>query len=188
MFFFAVEHVEGFEAFKQLFENNLINWLVLVAAIVYLWNKNVPPMFKAREEHIESAIKDAALVKKQGEDLLEEQKKRIANAEAEAQKILSEAKALAVQLGQQMEAQAKQDRADLETKIKQQMENERRLAVTQMRQTAAAAAIKLTEQLLPSLLDEQSKAKLLDQFMEQLDTISTSGQTFTAGNLETSNK
>ncbi|MFX4806022.1 hypothetical protein ABTB42_20760, partial [Acinetobacter baumannii] len=78
--------VEGFEAFKQLFENNLINWLVLVAAIVYLWNKNVPPMFKAREEHIESAIKDAALVKKQGEDLLEEQKKRIANAEAEAQK------------------------------------------------------------------------------------------------------
>lgn len=188
MFFFAVENVGGFEALKAAFENNLINWLFLVAGLVYLWNKNVPPMFKAREDQIETAIKEAALAKKQGEELLEQQKKRIANAEAEAQQILADAKQLAEQLKQQMQAQAAKDAADLRTKIEQQIANERQLAITQLRQAAAVASIKLAEQVLPTVLDDKAKAKLLTQFMEQLDSMAGPGQTFSANSLETSRK
>jgi F0F1-type ATP synthase membrane subunit b/b' len=112
VFFFAVENVGGFEAAKALFENNLINWLVLVAAIVYLWNKYVPPMFKAREEQIENSLKEAALAKKQGQELFQEQKKRVENAETEKKQILVEAKELAEQLKLQMEAQALKDRRE----------------------------------------------------------------------------
>ena len=188
MFFFAVENVGLFETAKELFENNVINWLLLVAGLVFLWNKYVPAMFKNREDQIEAAIKDAALVKKQGEELLEEQKKRIANAEEEKKQILADAKHLADTLKQQLEAQAKEDAAYLLKKIDQQIANERQQAVTQLRQAAAAASIKLTEQILPSLLDEQTKSKLLTQFMEQLDTMSGPGQTFSANSLETSRK
>jgi F-type H+-transporting ATPase subunit b len=188
VFFFAVENAGLFEQAKGLFENNVINWLILVAGLVYLWNKNVPAMFKSREDNIQTAIKDAALAKKQGQDLLEEQKKRTANADAERAQILTDAKHLAAQLKEQLEAQAKEDAAYLLKKIDQQISNERQLAVTQLRQAAAAASIKLTEQILPSLLDEQSKAKLLTQFMEQLDSMSAPGQTFSANSLETSRK
>jgi F-type H+-transporting ATPase subunit b len=188
VFFFAVENVGGFEAAKALFENNVINWLVLVVAIVFLWNKYVPPMFKAREEHIENALKEAALAKKQGQELFQEQKKRVENAEAEKKQILAEARELAEQLKQQMQAQALKDMRDLEAKIEQQILNDRQLAITQLRQTAALASIKLTEQLLPSLLDEQAKAKLLTQFMEQLDSVSGQKDFFSPNRLESSRK
>ncbi len=188
MFFFAVENVGGLEAAKALFENNVINWLVLVVAIYFLWQKYVPPMFKAREEHIENALKEAALAKKQGQELFQEQKKRVENAEAEKKQIITEAKDLAEQLKQQMKAQAMEDMKNLEAKIEQQIANEKQQAITQLRQTAAVASIKLTEQLLPSLLDEQAKAKLLNQFMEQLDSVSGQKDFFSPNRLESSRK
>ncbi len=188
MFFFAVENVGGLEAAKAIFENNVINWLLLVGFVVYMWNKYVPPMFKKREDRIETALKDAALAKKQGQELFEEQKRRVENAEAEKQQILAEARQLAEQLKQQMQAQAAKDAADLRTKIEHQIATERQLAITQLRQTAAVASIKLTEQLLPSLLDEQAKARLLNQFVEQLDSVSGQKDFFSPNRLESSRK
>ncbi|HEY9683868.1 MAG TPA: hypothetical protein V6C86_19960 [Oculatellaceae cyanobacterium] len=187
MFLFAVESAGFLDQAKELFENNLINWILLVVGLVYLYNKFVPPLFVKREESIKAALADAAEAKRQGQEFLAEQKKRIENAEAEQKQILADARHLADQLKMQMEAQAKSDAAQLLTKIEQQIANERQSAVTELRQAAAAASIKLTEQILPSLLDGEAKAKLLNQFMEQLDSMSEPGQTFSA-NLETSRK
>ena len=175
MFLFA--EVDTYGSLKALFENNLINWLVLMAGVIYLWNKFVPPMFKSREDSITTAIADARATKAQGEAMLEEQKVRIANAEQEAAKILDEAKGLATQLKQQMEAQTLKDIADLKAKVEQSIANERQAAISQLRQAAARASIVLTEKALPSLLDEAAKARLLTQFMEQLDKEVGSGTT-----------
>ena len=180
--------MNAYDAAKALFENNVINWIVLVIGVLYLWNKNVPQMFKSREEAIQTALKDAAAAKKQAEELLAEQKKRIANAEQEKNNILSDAKHLASEMKQQMEAQTAKDVADLRTKIEQQLANERQLAVTQLKEVAAKASISLTEKVLPTLLDENAKARLLTQFMEQLDKEAGAGTTFRASSLESSSK
>jgi F-type H+-transporting ATPase subunit b len=186
---FLFAEVDAYESLKALFENNLINWLILMAGVVYLWNKFVPPMFKAREESITNAIVEARAAKSQGEAMLEEQKVKIANAEQEAAKILDEAKALATQLKQQMEAQTLKDTADLKAKIEQSIANERQAAITSLRQAAARASIILTEKALPSLLDETAKARLLTQFMEQLDKEVGSDTTLkTRGSLESAQK
>ena len=180
--------MNAYDAAKSLFENNVINWIVLVIGVVYLWNKNVPKMFKARAEAIEASLADAAQAKKQGAEYLAEQEKRIANAEQEAQKILSEAKQVAAEMKQQMEAQTAKDLADLRTKMEQQIANERQLCVTQLKEVAARASITLTEQVLPTLLDEKAKARLLTQFMEQLDKEANQGTSFRASSLESSNR
>ena len=73
-------------------------------------------------------------------------------------------------------------------KVEQQMANERQLAITQLRQAAAQAAIKLTEQVLPTLLDENAKAKLLTQFMEQLDAASGQGHMLSPKKFESAGK
>jgi F-type H+-transporting ATPase subunit b len=186
---FLFAEVDAYESLKALFENNLINWLVLMAGVIYLWNKFVPPMFKAREDAITTAIADARATKAQGEAMLEEQKVRIANAEQEAAKILDEAKALATQLQQQMEEQTRKDTIDLERKIKQSIANEKQAAITSLRLAAARASIVLTEKALPSLLDEAAKARLLTQFMEQLDKEVSSDTTLkTRASLESAQK
>ncbi len=186
MFLFAEMNI--YEAAKSLFDNNVINWLVLAAALIYLWNKHAPPMFKAREDTINAALQDAALAKKQGEEILIEQRKKIANAEEDAKKILADARAIADEMQQQLALQTEKEIADLESKIEQQIATERQLAILQLREAAARAAISLTEKILPSLLDESAKARLLTQFMEQLDKEAGSGTTFRAQSLESINR
>lgn len=173
MFLFAVETTEqlsGYGLVSSWFENNLINWLLLVVGIIFLWQKYTPPMFAGRKQNIETSLKDAALAKEQGEQFLKEQEEKVANAEKEFAGILAEAKKLAAELKTQLEQQTTKDIADLRHKLDNQIANERLVAVSEMRSAAARAAIKLTEQSLPSLMNDSVKSKLLNQFMEQLDS------------------
>jgi F-type H+-transporting ATPase subunit b len=172
------------EMIKDFFSNNLVNWLILVGVIVYFWNKKTPVMFDARKERIETAIKDAAAAKEQGEAFLKKQQETVANLDLESARILTEAKQLAVEMQAQMKAQTEKEIADTLKRIDAQILGERQLAITELRAAAARASIKLTEQLLPSLMNAESKSKLLSQFMEQLDANSDQGLIMSAGHLE----
>ena len=173
MFLFAVESAEpltGYAAVAHIFENNVINWLVLVVLLVVLWMKVTPPLFAKREEGINSALREAAEARAQGEAFLKEQEAKVANVEEEVAKKKTEAVALAADLKVQREKQTEKDLADLTLKLQNQIATERAVAVTDLRSTAAKAAIHLTAQALPSMMNDTIRGKLLNQFMEQLDS------------------
>jgi F-type H+-transporting ATPase subunit b len=166
--------MEAIKAITAIFENNLVNWLILVGLIVYYWNKKTPALFDARKQRIETAIADAAAAKAEGEAFLKQQQATVANIEQDSARIIAEAKQVAAEMQAQMDQQTQKDIADLLKKIESQIASERQLAITELRAAAARASIKLTEQVLPSLMTGEAKSKLLSQFMEQLD--SGSGQ------------
>ncbi|MBS1957529.1 MAG: hypothetical protein JST89_25305 [Cyanobacteria bacterium SZAS-4] len=173
MFLFAVESAEpltGYAAVAHIFENNVINWLVLVVLLVILWNKVTPPLFAKREENITNSLREAAEARAQGEAFLKEQEAKVANVEEEVAKKKADAKALAEELKIQREKQTEKDLADLAQKLQNQIANERAVAVTELRSTAAKAAIHLTADALPSMMNDTIRGKLLNQFMEQLDS------------------
>src|SRR5262249_47983628 len=137
-----------------------------------------------RKNRIETALQDAGSAKDQGENLLLDVQKKMANAEQDVQNILTDAKQLAAQLEQQMRAQTAADLVDMEKKIAAQIKAEEQLAIIELRAASARAAIKLTEQLLPSLITTETKSQLLSQFMEQLDQAAQQGPKISAGSLE----
>jgi F-type H+-transporting ATPase subunit b len=169
MLYFATEHASSFSLLD--FNNNLVNWVILVVVLVYLWNKLMPAVFAERKNKIEIAIEEATLARKEGQEFLQTQQKRIANAEAEAKSILVEAKKVAEQMKVQLTEQTKTEVKELEAKITQQIANERQLAVTELRSQAAIAAVHLAEAALPGAITTSAKNKLLDQFIEQLETV-----------------
>ncbi|HEY9712022.1 MAG TPA: hypothetical protein V6C72_01055 [Chroococcales cyanobacterium] len=169
----AEVHEEAFNLFD--FKNNVINWVVLVALVVWLWNKFTPGAFQSRKEKIDALLAEAAANRKAGEDFLKEQRQRVANAEKEAQEILADASKLAGELKVQMQESTAKDMETLKHKIENQIESERRVAVNSLRQAAARASIELTREVLPTLMNEKTKAKLLTQFIEQLDETSAQG-------------
>lgn len=173
MFLFAVESGEslsGYAAVAHLFENNVINWLVLVVLLVILWNKVTPEMFAKREESISNALREAAEARAQAESLLREQEAKVANVEQEVAKKKADAEALAEELKVQRGQQTEKDLADLAQKLQNQIATERAVAVTELLSTAAKAAIHLTEQALPAMMNDSIRSKLLNQFKEQLDS------------------
>lgn len=181
MFLFAIQVEHGHapaEGLNALFQNNLINWLLLVAALIWLAMKYLPAVFQARQNSVQSALNHAWKAREEGHAFLEEQRKKVANAEKETQQLLDEAKSIAAQMKMQMEEQAEKDVEMLLHKIEGAIANERQMLVTELRTAAVKAAIEVTEEHLRSSITEASKARLLNQFISQLDTISRDEQPF----------
>jgi F0F1-type ATP synthase membrane subunit b/b' len=167
-----------------LFKENLLNWIVLLAAIVWGWNKYTPAIFEARHKRIESSLSDAKTAREEGEQFFLKQQQTVANVDNEVANLLKEARDIAAQRDVQIKEQTAKDLVDLQKKIEVQIQAERQLAITELRSAAARTSIKLTEQILPKLMTADAKSKLLSQFMEQLDTANQQTPMVSAGSLE----
>jgi F-type H+-transporting ATPase subunit b len=172
MFYFASNFLfDSFQTLFDLFENNIINWIGLVILLVYLWRKTMPQVFAARKERIESALRDAATARQEGQDFLVQQEQRLLNAKGEAEQILAEARAVAESMKAQIAEQTKADAQELSRKLEQEIVAQKQIALTELRSQAASAAIKLAESILPAAMTPSAKARLLSQFIEQLETV-----------------
>lgn len=157
------------EQLFEIFENNLINWLLLVAILVYMWVRLTPAMFAARKDKIEATLQEAEQAHKEGQEFLAQQKTRIENAEAESQKILDEAKRVASEMKAEIAVQTQSEEKYLRERITQQINAEKQQAFTEMKSRAAVVAVRLAEASLPGAITDSAKARLQNQFVEQLE-------------------
>ena len=172
MFLFAEIHQGDWLSILLAPESNVLNWVLLIAVLWWLCAKTLPPVLKERSETIETEITSAAQAKENALKQLEEQKQKVALADKEAEQILVEAKQAAEQMRIQIEKQTEREAAELLKKFEAALANERQMAVFEMRSIATKAAIKLAEENLRSSMTEATRAKLLTQFVEQLDQVS----------------
>lgn len=157
---------------NELFSNNLINWLLLVAILIFMWMKLTPPIFAARKEKLEAAMREAEQARLEGEQFQKEQEARVQNAEAEAAKILEDAKKMAADMSAEIRRQTETESAALSKRITDQIQNEKNMAESEIRRRVASVAMKLTSESLQGAITPSAKSKLLNQFVEQLDSSS----------------
>lgn len=157
----------------HLFESNLLNWILLVVLLAYLWIKATPALFQSRQDKIASILEEAAKAKNEAEKFLDDQTRRIENAEQESQKILVEAKRVAEEMKQQIAEQTNQEVRDFERKISQAITAETQMAITELRSQAATVAVRLAETTLPGAMTASAKDRMLAEFVDQLETVGT---------------
>lgn len=193
MYFFAaqVEHTAEHEEHHAAtaggggpFSDNLFNWVVLIAIILWMMSTKLPAVFNSRREAIEDALNTAKAAREEGSAFFEEQRAKVANVEKETETILQEAKQIAEQMQLQMEAQTEKDMTALLHKFESSIQNERQLLVNEMRNAAVKAAVLIAEEQLRTSVNEEVKKNLLNQFMSQLDTIAREGESDAPGTLE----
>jgi F-type H+-transporting ATPase subunit b len=181
MFLFADSHWLSVLLAPQ---SNVINLVVLLVILYWLGAKYLPPVLAARKAAIEADLKAATEAKEKALKQLEEQKQRADLAGKEGEQILVEAKQAAERMRAEIEKQTNRDISDLLKKFESSLANERQSAVSEMRAIAIRAAIKLTEENLRSTMTDEARAKLLTQFVEQLDNISDGEQLIPPGQFE----
>jgi F-type H+-transporting ATPase subunit b len=152
-------------------KSNLVNWLILIAFFIYLWNKNMPAIFGERRRKIQETLDEATRAREEGQKFLADQKQRIANAEVEAERILADAKKVAEQMKVQIAEQTKKDAEELKHKITQQIDTQKQMAITELRSQAATVAVRLAEASLPGAITDGVKKGLQDQFVKQMELI-----------------
>ncbi len=172
MFFFA-HATESFSVLDLFlnFKTNLVNWLILMGLIIWAWNKAVPGILDKRAKNIDEALNQAKASRQEAEKFLADHKARLANAEQEAAKILSDAKEVATQMKVDLEAQTERDMQALHQKFESSIANERQVLVNEIRTQAVHAAINLSRTWLSENMSAKAKEQLVNQFLEQLDTL-----------------
>ena len=151
--------------------------VAFVVILLVLWKYVIPPVTKAmntRQEVIRKQLDDA-----------EEARQKLAEAQAEYQRALNEARtqaavirdnarAEAQRIGDEMRAQAAEESARIVARGDEQLANQRRTIVRELRAEIGELAVELATKIVgESLADEKRRKATVDRFLADLESSGT---------------
>jgi F-type H+-transporting ATPase subunit b len=152
-----------------------ILWSAVCFAIIlgfFLW-KVLPSVNKtldARADLIEGGIKKAENAQAQADAALEEYKKQLAEARAEAAKIREQARLDGTSILNELKEQAQIESARIVANAQAQIEAERQSALVSLRTEVGTLAIDLASGVIgESLADDKKAAGIVDRFLAELE-------------------
>lgn len=158
----------GFGLNFDILETNLINLVVVYALLFYFGRGFLGKILGGRKEAIETAIQDAEKRKKEAAAALAAEQQKLAQAQAEAQKIRASADEAATSVRNQVLAKAEQDIQRMREVAAQDLSSEQERILTELRQRVVAMALQKVEAELPSRLSDNSQQQLVDRSISML--------------------
>lgn len=149
--------------------------LIPFALILFLfWKIVLPAMQKtldARAELIEGGITKAEKAQAEADAALEEYKKQLADARAEAAKIREQARLDGTAILNELKEQAQAESARIVANAQTQIEAERQAAVVSLRAEVGSLAIDLASGVIGESLSDDAKASaIVDRFLADLES------------------
>src|SRR2546425_5270474 len=163
---------EGFTPFS--IEPGLIFWTIVVFAIllVLLWKLGLPALLKSveeRERRIQQQLEEAERARAEAARLLEEQKRTMAGARAEAQEIVAKAKSVAEKEREALLAKAREQYEQLLARARKEIEGEKEKAILELRREAVDLSIAAASKLIEANLDSEASRRLVLEYLASLE-------------------
>lgn len=162
---------EGFTPFS--INTGLIFWTILVFTIllVLLWKLGYPAILKSveeRERRIQQQLDEAERARVESARLLEEQTRLLATAKAEAQEILSKAKAVAEHERAALLEKAREQYEELLARARKDIGDEKSKALLELRREAVDLSIAAASKLIEERLDTETNRRLVTEYLATL--------------------
>lgn len=147
---------------------------VLISMLVFLFVMGkyaVPPILQAlndREQRIKDSLESAEKAIAKAERISEDNKKALKEAEVKAQKIRKEAIEEAEMLRADRIEKAKKDASKLLEDARKTIEQEKKQALSELRNEVAELAVKSASMIIGEELDQDKNKKLVDKFIGDL--------------------
>ena len=151
----------------------LIVWTIItfVLLLIVLRKFAWKPLLKAlhdREISIRGTLEHADHAKAEAERILEENRRQLALASDESQKILGEGRALGEKLKQEIVDQANQQSRRMVDQARLEIERDKDAALAQLRGEVATLALRVAGKILNETLDEKKHRALIDESLSNL--------------------
>lgn len=153
----------GFGLNFDILGTNLINLVIIIGVLVYFGRKFVGKTLSERREKIETAISSAERRAKEAAAALADQQQKLAQAQAEAERIRKAAEENAKVARDNILAAAAQDIERMQQTASQDLNSERDRAIAQLRQRAVAMALQKVEAELRTGVDNTTQQQLIDR-------------------------
>src|SRR5216110_831003 len=167
------EHQGGAASGPFAINPGLIIWTLIVFGIllVLLWRFAYPAILKSveeRERRIQKQLEDAERANAEALRLLEEHKKQLAAARAEAQDILAKAKTVSQKEREALLAKAREEYEALLSRARKDIETEKEKAVLELRREAVELSIAAASRVIEANLDTEANRRLVTEFLESV--------------------
>lgn len=154
-------------------EPGLIVWTIVTFVLLlgilwkFAWNPILGAL-DAREKAIQDTIDDAERLHAEAGAMLEEHRKRLAEARQEANRIFDEARQAGEQMKQDMLEKSREEGAQIVARAERQIQLETEEAIGKIRAQAADLALKAAEKVLERSLTNADQRRLADEAIAEL--------------------
>ena len=152
--------------------NELIWGTVAFLILLFVMYRTVWPSvdkaFKDRRDNIEGKLEQAEREREEADQLLEQYRRRLRDAEDETQRILEEARTNAERVRRELLAKAEADAGRELDRARQAIRGERDQAIRQLRNEVGALAVELATRVVGDSLDRERQLRLVDQYIDEL--------------------
>jgi F-type H+-transporting ATPase subunit b len=149
-------------------------WTIVTFVIVLLvlrrfaW-KPILASMEAREAGIRRLIDDAEAAREEADRLLEEYNRRLAEARAEGQKLVAEAKEAGERVRAETLDRARAEAEGIVARAGAEIDLERRKALAEIRERAVDLAIGAAERVLEESLNEERHRRVAEDYLKELE-------------------
>ena len=151
----------------------LFIWTIVTFIVVLLVLKRTvwKPLLGAldeRENRIRDALEGADRARQEAQSTLEEHRRLLAGAEAEARQIIAEAREAADKVRQGIVEEARADAQQTVEQARRAIESEKTAAVGELRREVADLAVQAAGVIVDANMDDDRKRKLLDDLISRV--------------------
>ncbi len=159
---------EGFGFNTNVLDTNLVNLAIIITVLFVFGRKVLGSTLQERREKIETAIKSAEKRAQDAAAALADQQQKLAQAQAEAERIKQAAQENAAKAKESILAQAVVDVERMKQTAAADMNTERDKAINQLRQRVVAQALEKVESELRGGIADDAQHTLVDRSIAQL--------------------
>jgi F-type H+-transporting ATPase subunit b len=139
--------------------------------LVLMWWKLLPPIKQGladRQERIREDLAKAEQARTEGEEVLAQYQAQVANAKAEANRIIEDARQTADSLRADLQARAEADIAEMRRRAAADIEAAKAQAVADLTAEVATLAIGAAEVVVQKSLDRETQVQLVENYIQQV--------------------
>lgn len=148
----------------------ILGFLILLWVLrKFLWGPMLG-MLEARRQKVATDIHDAEKLKQDAERLKAEYEEQLRTIEAQARERIQQAVAEGQKVADEMRAHAREEAQAITAKAKADLDMEYKKARAQLRNDVVGLTLGATERLLGETVDDDRHRKLVDRFLDELQT------------------
>ena len=146
-------------------------WVAFLILFFLLYKFALPAitgMLDKRAESIKESLQKAEDTKVEAERLLEEYKVQMAEARAEAGKVIEQGRKVAETMKEEIVAKANEEATGIVAKARETMEAEKQAAIAELQTTVADMSVAVAGRLIGEKLNASDHAALIDKFVAEV--------------------
>ena len=155
--------------------NELVAGIIAFAIVFFfVWKWGVPAinrMLEQRQAAISGQIEDAEKAKAEAESLLADYRGQLAEARAEGNKIIDEARQSADQMRADIIAKAEADAEQIRARAREEAAGEMSRALADARSQVGDISVDLAGKIVGESLDQQAHQALIDRYLADLEKL-----------------